>query len=1009
MTLLLFYLDLSPQPWFRWSVYGTMFFLCGSQLGPPFASVFQCDPIAKGWNPTLAGQYINMASVYQATAITGVISDVFVITIPIPMVINPKIPKQQKAGLMLMFMVGTMYLAPKLIGERSTSSNTGISDNNNITIGGSGAAHKGLKRSKYSRFDDTFYGMETTVNVELGGIDKRKSQNPGWEPSEGGDAESQKNIVKEGESCRPRSRRAIQRSSTNSFRGRSSGQRHLRQDLGACVWGFNHNNQTEMGDKDKKAKPANIPLSVRAVCWFAGVPVDAVVKPRKSSKKSSKEKEKSTKEKSSEEGSEKGFTGRAATINAKDTIEYGTNVVGGVSPGKGGQTHLGLPVFNTVREAMDQVNPHVSAVFVPAQFAAKAIIESIEAEVPLVVSVAEHVPVHDMLRVHEILRTQSKTRLVGPNCPGIIAPEQCRVGIMPYKQYTRGCIGIVSKSGTLSYEAVGSTSRAGLGQSIVVGMGGDMLPGTTLADGLKLFFDHEETKGIIVIGEIGGQAELEAARLIQRNQRSANPKPVVAMVAGRTAPAGKTMGHAGAVFTAGGITAEAKAKALEEAGAVIVPHPGVMGETMKKLLGMYHATSNMIGLQASTCRSLRGLTSSNKLFATTQIRNLHLQEYQSQALLKDVSPSPRFRVTASLTLDSQADVRAPHAISAHTPDEGIAAIKELVQGGRAFIKPQVLGARRPKYLVNLPDVSLFDNAPQALGHFYVEKLLRPVKKWHFTMTIDRDNYTPVLRIRQEKGQRKEEPALEETLGFSLSAGISDKFVAHFFKKMCLPERTLEDLGKLLRGMFSIFSEKEAISLKTNVILTRNERLFCTDSRFFFDDAARGRQPELFSLRDSSLEVPEEVEAEKHGLVYVRMDGDIGNVVNGAGLAMATNDAISLYGGKSANFLDAGGQATKETMLQAFGIIMRDERVKAILVNIYGGITRCDMIAESIIAATKELGPLRVPMVVRLQGTNSEAGLKLLAEASSDIHVEADFGKAAERAVEMAKLSDVLSF
>ncbi|KAJ3537153.1 hypothetical protein NM208_g6433 [Fusarium decemcellulare] len=251
MTLLLFYLDLSPQPWFRWSVYGTMFFLCGSQLGLFFASVFQCDPIAKGWNPTITGQCINMASVYQATAITGVISDVFVITIPIPMVINLKIPKRQKAGLMLMFMVGTItivtscirlyfivvqlqdldvcwgaapsgcwliiegqlmlicttlptlrtlfrHLAPKLIGERSTSSNTGISDNNNITIGGSGAAHKGLKRSKYSRFDDACYGMETTVNVELGDIDKRKSHDPGWEPSDGGDAESQKSIVKRG-------------------------------------------------------------------------------------------------------------------------------------------------------------------------------------------------------------------------------------------------------------------------------------------------------------------------------------------------------------------------------------------------------------------------------------------------------------------------------------------------------------------------------------------------------------------------------------------------------------------------------------------------------------------------------------------------------------------------------------------------------------------------------------------------------------------------------------------
>ncbi|KAJ4184872.1 hypothetical protein NW755_008785 [Fusarium falciforme] len=235
---------------------------------------------------------------------------------------------------------------------------------------------------------------------------------------------------------------------------------------------------------------------------------------------------------------------------------------------------------------MAEVKPHVSAVFVPAQFAAKAIIESIEAEVPLVVSVAEHVPVHDMLRVHEILRTQSKTRLVGPNCPGIIAPEQCRVGIMPYKQYTRGCVGIVSKSGTLSYEAVGSTSRAGLGQSIVVGMGGDMLPGTTLADGLKLFFEHDETRGIIVIGEIGGEAELEAAELIKEYRKTANPKPVVAMVAGRTAPEGKTMGHAGAVFSAGDITAGAKAKALEDAGAIVVPHPGVMGEKMRELLGL---------------------------------------------------------------------------------------------------------------------------------------------------------------------------------------------------------------------------------------------------------------------------------------------------------------------------------------------------------------------------------------------------------------------------------------
>ncbi|KAF4889545.1 Succinate--CoA ligase [ADP-forming] subunit alpha [Colletotrichum fructicola] len=274
-----------------------------------------------------------------------------------------------------------------------------------------------------------------------------------------------------------------------------------------------------------------------------------------------------------------------ATLNAKDTIEYGTNVVGGVSPGKGGKDHLGLPVFDTVKEAMDKVKPHASAVFVPAQFAANAITEAIEAEIPLVVSVAEHVPVHDMARVQEILRTQTKTRLVGPNCPGIIAPNQCRIGIMPYKQYSKGTVGIVSKSGTLSYEAVGATTKAGLGQSIVVGMGGDMMPGTTLLDGLRLFFEHEETKGIIVIGEIGGEAELRAAEAIKEYRRkSRNPKPIIAMVAGRTAPQGKTMGHAGALLTPRDVPADIKAKALAEAGALVVPHPGVMGNEMRKLL-----------------------------------------------------------------------------------------------------------------------------------------------------------------------------------------------------------------------------------------------------------------------------------------------------------------------------------------------------------------------------------------------------------------------------------------
>lgn len=280
-----------------------------------------------------------------------------------------------------------------------------------------------------------------------------------------------------------------------------------------------------------------------------------------------------------------GFTGRAATKNAQDTIAYGTNVVGGVSPGKGGKEHLDRPVFNTVAEAMKQVRPHATAVFVPALAAGKAIEEAIEAEVPLIVSVAEHIPVHDMMRVHSMLKTQSKSRLVGPNCPGIIAPGKCRIGIMPYKQFKQGRVGIVSKSGTLSYEAVGATTRAGLGQSIVVGMGGDLLPGTTLRDGLELFYNHDGTEGIIVIGEIGGTAEFDAADSIREYLKNTeNPKPIVAMVAGRTAPKGKVMGHAGALLSPGDQGAEAKARALADAGANVVAHPGMIGEEMDRLL-----------------------------------------------------------------------------------------------------------------------------------------------------------------------------------------------------------------------------------------------------------------------------------------------------------------------------------------------------------------------------------------------------------------------------------------
>ncbi|KEZ41711.1 putative succinyl-CoA ligase [ADP-forming] subunit alpha, mitochondrial [Scedosporium apiospermum] len=269
-----------------------------------------------------------------------------------------------------------------------------------------------------------------------------------------------------------------------------------------------------------------------------------------------------------------GFTGRAATNNAKDAIAHGTQVVGGVTPGKGGRSHLGLP-------AVKALKPDASFVHVPASAAARAIEEAIEAEIPLIVSIAEHIPVHDMLRVQQVLRTQSTSRLVGPNSPGMIAPGKCRIGIIPNEQCMPGSVGIISRSGTMIYEAVGATGRAGLGQSMVIGLGGDTMPGTTMKEALETLIQHNESRGIVLIGEVGGLFEIEAADAIKRyRQSSSNPKPIIAIVSGRTVPPGKVMGHAGALLSPGEQGAEAKARALQEAGVLVVPHLGMLESTL---------------------------------------------------------------------------------------------------------------------------------------------------------------------------------------------------------------------------------------------------------------------------------------------------------------------------------------------------------------------------------------------------------------------------------------------
>ncbi|KAL1605625.1 hypothetical protein SLS59_003427 [Nothophoma quercina] len=662
-----------------------------------------------------------------------------------------------------------------------------------------------------------------------------------------------------------------------------------------------------------------------------------------------------------------GFTGKLATANAQESIAWGTNVVGGTNPKKDGQEHLGLPVVGSVRKAMEQLKPDATGIYVAAPQAAAAIEEAIEAEVPLIVAVAEHIPIHDVMRIHSMLKTQSKSRLVGANAPGIIsAIGRCRIGFQPLPTFSPGHIGVIAKSGTLSYETVGSLTRAGVGQSLCIGMGGDVIAGTNFVDALKVFETDDDTEAIILVGELGGTNEEEAADWIKDyNKRVSNPKPIAACIGGFQAKPGKVTGHAGAWTGLGEGTSEVKYRALEAAGVTMVDHPAKFGGVMKNILAK--SGRNVKKIEQSAAQARRGYHTSARRPAwgarqppnLQQKRSLHLSAEQNANVLKQYNIN---------VVSKPEDQQSSHylGISPH----------------RVNRSPSIIAAPTAN-----PD-----------------QLHQRVRRFPFDY--------------------REGPSPQ---------AVNDAMA--WLQMDAAPPKAKAQTAELITQLWKLYTEKEAIDAHVSLSLNPNkDEIEVYNPYLFFDDAAyrsNGRQADLHKLRDQLT--PTEKEAEEAGIVYIPLDtpqpdgrlqastqtppqtssltdGEprnlVGTLVNGAGLAMNTNDVLHLrlsqppYSTANANFLDTGGKATSQTIKTSFKLILSDPRVAVVFVNIFGGLTLADMIAEGIILAFKEVG-VNKPVVVRLRGTNEEQGRKVLEGANLPIHAFDDFEEAVKKVGELA--------